>query len=84
MCMWANSQHLGQYLFSGASVLTEPFAVERTGSKITAVEYQGSLNDLPVAVAPGVEYSGVLVGDQVFRSFSPVRLPGNRSIAWLT
>ena len=71
MYMWANSQHLGQYLFSGASVLTKPFAVERTGGKITSVEYQGSLNDLPVAVAPGVEYSGVLVGDQVFRSFGP-------------
>lgn len=71
MCMWANSQNLGQYLFSGASVLTEPFTVERTGGKITAVQYQGSLNDLPVAVAPGVEYSGVLVGDRVFRSFGP-------------
>ena len=67
-CMWANSQHLGQHLFSGATVKTEPYVAEYAGDRITSVRYQGSPSDLSVPVAPGVENSGVFVGDRVFRS----------------
>lgn len=65
--MWANSERLGQYLFSGASVQTRPYVVETDGGRITSVQYQGSLADLPAPVAPGVEYSAAVVGDEVFR-----------------
>jgi len=75
----ANGESLGRHLFGGHRVSTPPYAVERTGGKITSVTYQGASGDLLVPVAPGVEYSGLIVGDDVFRSHSrslPVFLGG--------
>lgn len=64
----ANSQRMGQYLFGGAKTSSAPYVVERTNGKITGVTYQGSLEGRQVEVAPGVEASGYLVGDTLFRS----------------
>jgi flagellar hook-associated protein 3 len=64
----ANYKSLGRYVFSGTSVGTAPYKVIREGDRIARIEYQGSRNELPVPVAPGVEMSGVLVGDEVFRN----------------
>jgi len=64
----ANHRSLGRFIFSGHSVSTAPYAVETTDGTITAVTYQGARTDLQVPVARGVEYSGLLVGDEVFRS----------------
>ena len=64
----ANHESLGRFIFSGHSVSTSPYAVQRTDGTITGVTYQGARSDLQVPVARGVEYSGLLVGDNVFRS----------------
>jgi flagellar hook-associated protein 3 FlgL len=68
----ANTQLSGHQLFSGAASDVEPYTVERNSSgNITRVIYQGSLEERNVAVAPGVEVSAVLVGDDLFRSDNP-------------
>jgi flagellar hook-associated protein 3 FlgL len=68
----ANTQLSGHYLFSGAASDVQPYTVERDGSgKITSVIYQGSSEERDVAVAPGVEVSPVLVGNDIFRSDNP-------------
>ncbi|MHC5060027.1 MAG: flagellar hook-associated protein FlgL [Planctomycetota bacterium] len=65
----ANSQLSGHYLFSGASSDVQPYTVTRDSSgNIANVTYQGSSNERKVAVAPGVEISPVLVGDELFRT----------------
>ncbi|MCD6364948.1 MAG: hypothetical protein J7M14_03650 [Planctomycetes bacterium] len=67
----ANHKSVGRYIFSGANASTPPYAIERDANgKITSVTYQGAQADLPVPVAPGVSYSGLMVGDDVFRSNS--------------
>lgn len=67
----ANSQLSGHYLFSGAASDVQPYTVERDNSgNITRVLYQGSSEERNVAVAPGVEVSSVLVGDELFRTDS--------------
>ncbi len=67
----ANSQLSGHYLFSGAASDVQPYTVERDSSgNITRVLYQGSSEERNVAVAPGVEVSSVLVGDELFRTDS--------------
>lgn len=67
----ANSRLTGHYLFSGAASDVQPYTVERDSSgNITMVLYQGSSEERNVAVAPGVEVSSVLVGDQLFRTDS--------------
>jgi len=67
----ANSQLSGHYLFSGAASDVQPYTVERDSSdNITRVLYQGSSEERNVAVAPGVEVSSVLVGDELFRTES--------------
>ncbi len=63
----ANTQSVGRSLFGGSSTGMTPYEVTRTGGKITAVTYQGSSHDLPVPVAPGVQYSGMACGDDIFR-----------------
>ena len=63
-----NHSVLGQYVFGGAKVTTEPFAVEREDGRIVSVTYQGSARELQVPVAPGVLQSGLLVGSEVFQA----------------
>lgn len=64
----ANTQSDNQYLFGGSSSLTPPYSVQRDSSgAIISVTYTGARQPLNVSVAPGVQQSGVLVGDNVFR-----------------
>lgn len=63
----ANTQVGGQYLFSGSDTAEPAYSVQRgTDGKITSVTYQGSSQDLPVPVAPGIQYSGQANGDDIF------------------
>jgi len=64
----ANHKSLGRFIFSGHKVSTIPYATETVDGKISRVIYQGADSGLNVPVAPGVDYSGLLVGDEVFRS----------------
>ena len=69
LVMWANSEHLGQYLFSGDSSATQPYAVERNAEgKITAVTYQGGSSERKVQIAPGVWTTTLYAGEDVFNS----------------
>lgn len=63
----ANSQQLGQYTFGGDATTTLPYQSVLKNGKIVAVEYRGGRNELSVPVAPGVSYSGTLVGSDVFQ-----------------
>ena len=65
--MQANHNSLGRHIFSGQKLATRPYAIKQTGETITSVTYQGGQHDLAVPVAPGVLYSGLMVGDDVFR-----------------
>ena len=62
----ANTEVLGQRLFSGNDTGTPPYVTEQTGGKITSVNYQGGVNSSSVPVAPGVEQPGAMVGEKVF------------------
>ncbi|MCP4377244.1 MAG: flagellar hook-associated protein 3 [bacterium] len=63
----ANSEVLGQRLFSGDDTGTQPFTTTTTSAgKITSVDYVGSANSSGVPVAPGVEQPGVMVGSEIF------------------
>ncbi|KPK85897.1 MAG: hypothetical protein AMJ81_02490 [Phycisphaerae bacterium SM23_33] len=62
----ANTESLGRYLLGGTNTSAPPFEATRVNGLITAVEYQGNFDDLPVPVAPGVEYPGMLIGERVF------------------
>ena len=64
----ANTQNMGQYIFGGDNTGTAPYQVERTDGQITAVTYQGSLQNRSVEVANGMNVSSLLVGDEVFHS----------------
>ena len=64
----ANTEVLGQRLFSGDSTDRLPYVVEQSGGKTTAVNYQGSGSVSSVPVAPGVEQPGGMVGDKIFGS----------------
>lgn len=64
-----NWRESGHNMFGGADSDVVPYAVTRDSSdKITMVTYQGSMGDRKVEVAPGVEYSAVLIGDNLFKS----------------
>ena len=65
---FANTQHMGQYLFGGGNTATAPYLVERTNGEITNVTYQGSSSNRYIEVAPGMESSAFHVGDDIFRS----------------
>ncbi|MCK5172387.1 MAG: flagellar hook-associated protein FlgL [Planctomycetes bacterium] len=72
MVSLANKQRMGHRLFSGASSDVDPYTVTRNSSgEITQVTYQGSHEERQVTVAPGVEMSAVLVGDNLFRYDDP-------------
>ncbi|KKL53423.1 hypothetical protein LCGC14_2275580, partial [marine sediment metagenome] len=63
----ANTKSLGRYILGGTSSSAAPFVARRSDGSITAVDYQGSQDELLVPVAPGVEYVGLLTGDSAFR-----------------
>ena len=67
MLFVVNTDAFGRYLFSGAKTDTAPYASESDGEYITAVNYMGSNESLPVPVAPGVTVSSVAVGERAFR-----------------
>ncbi len=63
----ANTQRLGQSLFAGARADQVPYVVERDDSgNITRVIYQGSMEEMKVEIANGVEMSSVIVGQNLF------------------
>jgi flagellar hook-associated protein 3 FlgL len=64
----ANTKSLGRYLFSGSMSDSQSYVVQTDGQYVTEVRYAGSRDDLLVPIAPGVEMSGVLVGETTFRS----------------
>ncbi|MBN1124161.1 MAG: flagellar hook-associated protein FlgL [Sedimentisphaerales bacterium] len=65
----ANKQRLSQRLFAGADSDADPYQVTRNSAgEIIRVEYVGSHEEQKVVVAPGVEVSSVLVGDELFRA----------------
>jgi len=64
----ANAAILGRHVFAGSNSSALPYEVTREDGKIVSVRYVGGDQDMPVPVAPGVMYSGQLVGDDVFRS----------------
>ncbi len=65
----ANRTVLGQYVFGGdASDASAPYVAHYEDGKIVSVAYEGSLQNISVPVASGVEQSATLVGDDVFRS----------------
>jgi flagellar hook-associated protein 3 FlgL len=66
MTTLANTQSMGNYIFAGAGSSSPAYTVERSGGKITAVNYSGSMETREVDVAPGVTASGVMVGRTAF------------------
>ncbi len=67
LVLLANTKHQGQFLFGGSRVDAAPYQVEQDGRDITRVTYVGSHEELAIPVGRGVQYSGVLVGDDFFR-----------------
>lgn len=64
----ANHQVLGRHIFGGADSVTAPYQVTRENGKIVNVQYTGSFEERPIPVAPGVDYSGQIIGDSIFRT----------------
>lgn len=64
----ANTKYLGKYIMGGTSVHTEAYDFTRENGRIVRADYVGSQFDLPVPVAPGVTFSGIMVGSDVFAS----------------
>ncbi|MCK4275927.1 MAG: flagellar hook-associated protein FlgL [Phycisphaerae bacterium] len=70
--MVANRKHAGQYLFGGSKISTVPYvATYDSAGRVVSVTYNGGTQDLPVPVAPGVEYSGVVVAEDMFKLDNP-------------
>ncbi len=65
---FANTKHMGQYLFGGGNTSSQPYLTERTNGEITSVTYQGSYVSRDIEIAPGLESSTFQVGDNIFRS----------------
>ncbi|MHC4288703.1 MAG: flagellar hook-associated protein FlgL [Planctomycetota bacterium] len=69
MVSLANTQRMGQSLFSGADSEVLPYTVERDEQgRITRVNYQGSFEERRVEVTDGLETSAVLAGPTLFSS----------------
>ncbi len=64
----ANTKNTGQYIFGGSNTDSVPYQVERADGKITSVTYRGGTQNRNVEIAPGMQMSSVLVGDNIFRS----------------
>jgi flagellar hook-associated protein 3 FlgL len=64
----ANTKNAGQYIFGGSNTSSAPYKAERTDGKISSVTYQGSLQNRNIEIAPGMQSSSVLIGDEIFRS----------------
>jgi flagellar hook-associated protein 3 FlgL len=63
----ANTQRMGESLFSGSNTSVLPYTVQRDDSgRITRVIYQGSRDENPVEVSNGVTVSGVMAGPSLF------------------
>jgi len=75
----ANTRQTGKYLFAGDDVTHQPYQVVRSNGSISAVTYQGGSANLGVPVALGVQYSGAVVGNEIFRNNrrSAVQFLGN-------
>jgi len=94
----ANDGSLGSYTFGGADMVNPPYQAVRENGQIVRVDYVGSLQNTQVPVGPGVQYTGTLVGDRIFRSNRPGQItfygnsgvtpgsgtPSVRGDAWLT
>jgi flagellar hook-associated protein 3 len=63
----ANTKNGGRYIFGGADTSSAPYQVERTDGKITSVTYQGSMSSRNIEIAPGMQSSSSLIGEEVFR-----------------
>jgi len=63
----ANTKHCGRHLFGGSRTGSAPYTTESENGHIVRVTYAGSRQTVMVPVAPGVEYAGALVGDEIFR-----------------
>ena len=66
MVSLANTQHMGQYLFSGSDTNSVPYVAEYTNGEITSVTYQGSSEDLNTQIASGVQSTVFYAGDNLF------------------
>ncbi len=67
--MAVNVEYAGQHVFGGANVSEAPYVAQYDGQgNITGVTYQGSMVDMPALVGPGITYSGVQVGEDIFKS----------------
>ena len=64
----ANHTSSGGYLFGGDNVGVAPYKATRVDGKIVRVEYQGSDRELEVPVSRGATQSGLVVGEEIFRS----------------
>ncbi len=62
----ANTKHSNQYLFGGSNTQSAPYHVQRENRDIVNVNYQGSLNNRQMQLAPGVTSNIMLVGREVF------------------
>jgi len=65
---FANSKHIGRYLFGGGDIASTPYVVERTNGEITRVAYQGTSDNNDIEVAPGIKSSAFYVGNEIFQS----------------
>lgn len=62
----ANTQHIDQYLFSGASTSITPYDVEYENGEIASVTYQGSLEERSIEVAADIQADVFYCGQDIF------------------
>ncbi len=64
----ANTQVLGQHIFSGSATSTSPYTATRVGGQITSVTYAGSDQTRTVELSPGVMSKVLYNGSDLFQS----------------
>lgn len=64
----ANHSVMGRYIFGGADSWDKPYEATLENGRIVHVDYQGSQDEQPVPVGPGITMSGQMVGEQIFRN----------------
>ena len=62
----ANTEHMGQYIFSGSTPKTVPYQATWENGQIVSVDYVGSQTDLSMKTAGGIETISCRSGDDVF------------------